>query len=204
MIILLPTMMIHLTGGFQNAILSVKWRLQILIWWSYLTNSLTHCGLMMPYDIRLLGQHWFRFYVNHCWIIDNWTHRKKLQWNLTTWKQLKEIHAVSQKIAEKIFSAKMVAILFGALCVKLIHCWPGLTGGWVTYICIGKLTIIGSDNGLPPGRRQAIIWTSAGILLTGPLRTNFNEILIRVQTFSLKNKVLREWQHPSAPRSVNE
>ena len=28
-----------------------------------------------------------------------------------------------------------------------------------------KLTNIGSDNGLAPGRRQAIIWTNAGILL---------------------------------------
>ena len=45
--------------------------------------------------------------------------------------------------------------------------------GRVTYIRIGKLTIIGSDNGLSPGRRQAIIWTNAGILLIGPLGTNF-------------------------------
>ena len=27
----------------------------------------------------------------------------------------------------------------------------------VTHICVGKLTIIGSDNGFSPGRRQAII-----------------------------------------------
>ena len=32
-----------------------------------------------------------------------------------------------------------------------------------------KLTITGSDNGLSPGRRQAIIWTNDGILLIGPL-----------------------------------
>ena len=32
-----------------------------------------------------------------------------------------------------------------------------------THICVGKLTIIGSDNGLSPGRRQTIIWTNAGI-----------------------------------------
>ena len=38
-----------------------------------------------------------------------------------------------------------------------------------TYICVSKLTIIGSDNGLAPGRRQAIIWTNAGLLLTWPL-----------------------------------
>ena len=32
------------------------------------------------------------------------------------------------------------------------------------YKCVGILTIIGSDNGLSPGRRQAIIWTNAGLL----------------------------------------
>ena len=51
------------------------------------------------------------------------------------------------------------------------------------HICVGELTIIGSDNGLWPGRRQAIIWTFAGILLIGPLGTNFSEILIIIQTF---------------------
>ena len=41
--------------------------------------------------------------------------------------------------------------------------------GRVTHICVGNLTIIGSDNGLSPERRQAITWTNAGLLLTGPL-----------------------------------
>ena len=58
--------------------------------------------------------------------------------------------------------------------------------GRVTHICVGKLTIIGSDNGLSPERRQAIIWANAAILLIGPLGTNFNEILIEIQTFSLE------------------
>ena len=58
--------------------------------------------------------------------------------------------------------------------------------GRVTHTCVGKLTIIGSDNGLAPRRRQAIIWTSAGILLISPLETNFNEILIENHTFSFK------------------
>ena len=35
-------------------------------------------------------------------------------------------------------------------------------------------------------RRQAIIWTNAGILLIGPLGTNVNEIIIEIQTFSFK------------------
>ena len=58
--------------------------------------------------------------------------------------------------------------------------------GWVTHICVSKLTIIGSDNGLSPEQRQAIIWINARILLIGPLGKNFSEILIEIQTFPLK------------------
>ena len=45
--------------------------------------------------------------------------------------------------------------------------WVNLLTHWgrVTHICVSNLTIIGSDNGLSTGRRQAIIWTNAGILL---------------------------------------
>ena len=43
------------------------------------------------------------------------------------------------------------------------------------HICISKLTIIGSDNGLSPGRGQeAIIWTNAGTPV--PARYNLMEI----------------------------
>ena len=63
--------------------------------------------------------------------------------------------------------------------------------GRVRHICIGNLVIIGSDNGLSPGRRQAIIWTNAGILLIGPLWTNFSEILIEIHTLSFKKMYLK-------------
>ena len=63
--------------------------------------------------------------------------------------------------------------------------------GWVTHICVGKLTIIGSGNGLSPGRRQAIIWANAGILLIRRLGTNFSEILIEIHTFSFKKMHLK-------------
>ena len=63
--------------------------------------------------------------------------------------------------------------------------------GRVTYICVGKLTIIGSDNGLSPGRRQAIIWTNAGILFIEPLGTNVSEILIGIKIFSFKKMHLK-------------
>ena len=60
----------------------------------------------------------------------------------------------------------------------------------MTHICVSKLTITGSDSGLSPGRRQAIIWTNAEILLIRPLGANFSEILIEIDTFSLKKKVI--------------
>ena len=63
--------------------------------------------------------------------------------------------------------------------------------GRLMHICIGNLTNIGSDNGLSPGRRQAIIWSrdrsNAGILLMGLIGTNFSEIWIQIEIFSLKN-----------------
>ena len=81
----------------------------------------------------------------------------------------------------------------------------------MTHICVGKLTIIGWDDGLLPGRRQAIISTNAGILSISPLGTNFSEFLIEIETFSFKkmhlnmssgkwrpfclsHNVLREWK----------
>ena len=72
-----------------------------------------------------------------------------------------------------------------ALLTDLTH-W-----GRVTHICVSKQTIIGSDNGLSPGRRQAIIWTNAGILLIATLGTNFSEILIEIRIFSFKKMGLK-------------
>ena len=70
--------------------------------------------------------------------------------------------------------------------------------GWVTHICVGTNTNIGSDNGLSPGRRQAIIWTNAKILLIGPLGTNFSGNLSEIHIFSFKQIHLKmssgEWR----------
>ena len=63
--------------------------------------------------------------------------------------------------------------------------------GRLTHICVSKQTSIDSDIGLSPGRRQAIIWTNAGILLIEPLGTNFSEILIDILTFSIKKMRLK-------------
>ena len=61
----------------------------------------------------------------------------------------------------------------------------------MTHICISDLTSIGSDNGLSPGRRQAIIRTNAGILLITPLGTNFIEFLVEILISSFKKLRLK-------------
>ena len=52
--------------------------------------------------------------------------------------------------------------------------------GRVTHVCVNKLAIIGSDNGLSPDWHQARIWTNDEILLFGPLEIIFSEILIEM------------------------
>ena len=76
--------------------------------------------------------------------------------------------------------------------------WPteprlgrGKNWGRATHICVGELTIIGSDNGLSPGQCQAIIWTNAGILLIRTLATNLSEILGKIHSFSFKKMRLK-------------
>ena len=68
--------------------------------------------------------------------------------------------------------------------------------GWVTHICVSKLNIIVSDDGLSPGRRQTIIWANTGILyilwyIIRPLGTKFGENLIIIDTFSFKKMYLK-------------
>ena len=46
---------------------------------------------------------------------------------------------------------------------------------------------IGSDNGLSPGRHQAVTWTDADLLLFGPLWRNLSEILINTKLFIHEN-----------------
>ena len=60
----------------------------------------------------------------------------------------------------------------------------------MTHICVSELTIIGSDNGLSPGRRQAIIQNNARLLLIEPLGTNFSEISIGIPNIFIQENAL--------------
>ena len=59
------------------------------------------------------------------------------------------------------------------------------------HICVSKLNIIGSDNGLVPDWCQGIIWTNTRILLIKLLRTKFSDKLIKFHTFSFKKLHLK-------------
>ena len=101
-----------------------------------------------------------------------------LGWNLTHWDDFFRNLSLTRFV-------KLIQIAWRLAMLLLTH-WDR-----VTHTCVGKLTIIGSDNGLSPGRRQAIIWTNAGILLIGPLGTYFSEFLIAIETFSFKKMHLK-------------
>ena len=67
----------------------------------------------------------------------------------------------------------MIIMIMTIMSISVLTHW-----GRVMHICVIKQTSIGSDNGLSPSRRQAIIWTNAGILLIGPWGTNLSKISI--------------------------
>ena len=80
---------------------------------------------------------------------------------------------------------RLIWASYGVYAVNILTHW-----GRVMYVCVSRLTIISTDNDLSPGRRQAIILTNTGVLLFGPLGTNFIEILIDIRTFPFKKMLL--------------
>ena len=119
----------------------------------------------------------------------------KLQWK---WKKSCNIHGnaeLKEELKQTILNEKVVHILydiFGQYLNKTLRDDARISGRYAVNSLrpgdayMRQWTIIGSDNGLSPGRRQAIISTHAGILVIGPLGTNFSEVLIETDTSSFK------------------
>ena len=105
-----------------------------------------------------------------------------------TSRRLPSVATISKYMQDILVETK-VKVWFDVKCHML--CWALTHWGRVTHICVSKLTNIGSDNGLSPRRRQAIIWTNAGIFLIRTFGTNLSEIVIEIQTFSLKKMRLK-------------
>ena len=107
-------------------------------------------------------------------------HKVKYQMNIFSGRVFKVVFTLLKWIPWKFHKISPVVSLkwepFNS-CQALRH--VSLThSGRVTHICVSKLTIIGSDNGLSPRWHQAIIWTNAAILSIRPKGTYFSEILI--------------------------
>ena len=160
------------------SLLQAGWHLISCHRWPDLLKRCTHRDLNKMDDIFCRWHFLINFLERKCWYLDS-------------------------NVTEGPINNKWALVYVTILCwagnkllpeLMMIQYWSGwaeLTHwGQVTHICVSNL-IIGSDNGLPPGRRQAIIWTNAGILLIGPLGTNFSEISIGIQTFSFKKLHLK-------------
>ena len=104
-----------------------------------------------------------------------------IQWNVVVWFSILIVILSFFEIKQRFYWSTYFQKTNGSYELSLLTHW-----GRVTHICGDNLTVIGSDNGLSPGRRQAIIWTNAGILLIAPWGTNFSEVLIDIHTFSFK------------------
>ena len=88
-----------------------------------------------------------------------------------------------------------------------LRCWLP-DWGPVTHIFVGKLIIIGSDNGLSPGRREAIIlnqwWNIVKWTLRHKLHWNLNrDLYIFVQENAFENVVWKMASTLSRAQCVN-
>ena len=90
------------------------------------------------------------------------------------------LRVISQEISQSQISEISLKIIYLTFHLNL----PGTSELTLLplYASVNQVSI-GSDNGLSPIRRQAIIWTNAGLLSVESLGTIFSEILTRYKTF---------------------
>ena len=78
--------------------------------------------------------------------------------------------------------------------VQIMTCYILTHWGWVTHICVSKLAIIGSHNGLLPGRRKRHylnqFWNIVNWTLRNKLQWNHNQHLCVV--FAVFDKIKRK------------
>ena len=139
-------------------------------------------GYLRKMCLQMLWSCWHQIISRH----------KIVSWKILFYLHLTQVFTSFSIFSEQAIFFKMATDFVRFNSMSWVDSFNTLTHwGRVTNICVSNLTNIGSDNGLSPGRRQAIIWTNARILFIGPLGTNFNEILIEILTFSFKKMRLK-------------
>ena len=158
---------IHILARVENS-----WRVSDYTWrlWTNVV-ALVINRLMIPV--------WALFIISHCRV-----HLWKLLMPIFISEEIPTYHIIATPM---IFFTHRSWIFCGIISppfkftfIKLIYL------GRVTQICVKKLITIGSDNGLSPGRRLAIIWNNAVIYFIRHIGKNFSEFLIEIQTFTKK------------------
>ena len=137
----------------------------------------------MLYDTRALGKHGLRKLL----VALTWTN---VYLSFVGFCVI-HIKATTLKMLMKVINRKQMKWIH----LKSMPHPPGVNDlthwGRMMHICGGNLPIIAPDNGLLPGWHQAIIWTNAGVLLIGPLWTNFSVISFEIHTFSFMKRHLK-------------
>ena len=118
------------------------------MWWCiYTSDNWDSIGSDHGFNASSVPSHHLKLW----WLIINWTLRNILQCNFH-----QNMNSFFRQNIIKNVACKISVLLFS---LNVLTHW-----GRVTHICVSKITIIGSDNGLSPGRRQAIIWTNENVL----------------------------------------
>ena len=108
------------------------------------------------------------------------------------------------KLQNKLYLRKYLSFVFGLMGCTVYDSSEvntsinSISPLWRIYVSMNRISI-GSANGLSPIRRQAIIWTNAGILLIVTLGSSFSEILIEIHNFAFNKMHLQmssgKWRH---------
>ena len=193
--------MINPVMNIHNSVMDIHyWIVDIHYWIMVISNSIADIHTILYKCVFMDIHNSFRYIHNssmdiHNWIMDihNWImdiycmiNYEYLSFNSvyvpSQWKMAFKCNAISHWLGtiteESLIRQNYIVIIS----------WRP-SDAYV--ICVGNLSIIGSDNGLLPGRRQAIIWTNAGILLIGPWGTNSDDILMKIIIFSFKKMRLK-------------
>ena len=120
--------------------------------------------------------------------------------SISLWNDRLDLYAPSRKRITARPSKPLRILVYSFLTVaSAVQLWRRLlylsNWGRVKHICVRDFNILGSDYGLWPGGRQAIIWTSAGILLSRILGRKFSEIVREIHTFWLKKCIWKGSRH---------
>ena len=197
----------HIWMLYQNFLLGLSCRIFVIsIYYIFFISWNSHGIIHLVHSYK-----YFDFWINNLW---NWiSGSMKKEWYISQVNgssdvvsgiqfpllvmPLKEsfhesfVHSSTLKVFYWSISDGPKDIQYASISGNLQHILLSNHWGRVTHLCVGNLAIIGSHNGLSPRRRQVIVPSNAGLLSIGSSGTNFDELSIKILTFSFKKMHLK-------------